>query len=118
MSVDNNNFGRLRFGDSTTAVMYGNVTVDGGRIGGGRAMAREDERWNVTVEVRASGGLLRASGNFSGDLSEGLVEHRSYAKLVVRVRVMKVVHRKKSAFMNCTMHLNLRTQQIKHLRCR
>ncbi|GFZ01323.1 hypothetical protein Acr_14g0009580 [Actinidia rufa] len=30
MSVNNNNFGRFRFEDSTVAVLYGNVTVGGG----------------------------------------------------------------------------------------
>ena len=43
MSINNNNFGRFQFGDSISAVMYGNMTVGGGRIRSGRARVREDE---------------------------------------------------------------------------
>ncbi|KAL6986326.1 hypothetical protein U1Q18_019693 [Sarracenia purpurea var. burkii] len=118
MSVKNNNFGQFKYENSTVAFfLYQNVTVGIGYIDRGLAGARATKRLNVTVEVTSNDELLRGNRNFSGDLSSGLLELTSYAKLIGRVHVMKIINKRASKLMNCTMNLDLTTKAIQDLIC-
>uniref|UniRef100_A0A5B7BVH7 Late embryogenesis abundant protein LEA-2 subgroup domain-containing protein n=1 Tax=Davidia involucrata TaxID=16924 RepID=A0A5B7BVH7_DAVIN len=116
VAVSNNNFGRFKYQNSNAVVLYGKAKIGDVKINRGRVRARGTVRMNVTVQVR-SNGLLSDDKNFSSDISSGLLKLSSYAKLSGEVHVMKIINKRKTVEMNCTMDLNLKTQAIQDLRC-
>lgn len=110
VNLDNENFGRFNYEDFEAVILYGNSTIGGGDIGGGRVKSRGESTRDVTVEVRAEN--LNSTSS-SGDL----VELISYAEVKGRVRIMKMVNKFKMVKLNCTMNLNLTSQAIRNLKC-
>ncbi|KAI3691814.1 hypothetical protein L6452_31616 [Arctium lappa] len=113
-TVDNENFGRYVFENCIAVVLYGNSTIGGGEISGGRVGSRKIKSIDVVMRLR-SDNLNFSSG---GDDSHELVEIRSYAKMTGRVHVLTIVDRRKTIEMNCTMNLDLRSRSIMHSLCR
>ncbi|KAM7525817.1 hypothetical protein LguiA_015719 [Lonicera macranthoides] len=111
VNLDNENFGRFNYENFEAVILYGNSTIGGGDIGGGRVKSRGESVRDLTVEVRAEN--LNSTSS-SGDL----VELISYAEVKGRVRIMKMVNKFKMVKLNCTMNLNLSSQAIRNLRCR
>ncbi|XP_024996856.1 uncharacterized protein LOC112529718 [Cynara cardunculus var. scolymus] len=114
VTVDNENFGRYVFENCDAVVLYGNSTIGGGEISGGRVGARETKSIDVAMQLRWE------NLNFSngGTDTNELIEIRSYAKMTGRVHVMTIVDRRKTIEMNCTMNLNLNSRSIMHSLCR
>ncbi|KAL8064088.1 hypothetical protein ABFX02_01G068800 [Erythranthe guttata] len=107
--LSNPNFGDFEFRGGSAALLYGDATVGVASIYGGRVGRRDKREINVTVEVIGGGG----GGGGGGEL----VKLRSMAELRGEVRVVKIVKRRRIAFMNCTMDLNLTSQAFQDLSC-
>ncbi|KAL3637537.1 hypothetical protein CASFOL_018705 [Castilleja foliolosa] len=95
----NTNFGRFMFGDSNAVLLLGNDTIGGGIIYGGGVGSRERREMNVSVRV------IYHYMNFSGADVNNLIGLRSLAELSGEVRVLKMMSRRRSALMNCTLGL-------------
>ncbi|KAL7160009.1 hypothetical protein ABFS83_01G066100 [Erythranthe nasuta] len=102
----NPNFGSFEFRGGSASLLYGDATIGVASIYGGRVGRRDKREINVTVEVIGGGG---GGGE--------LVKLRSMAELRGEVRVVKIVKRRRIAFMNCTMDLNLTSQTFQDLSC-
>ncbi|KAL7596542.1 hypothetical protein Lser_V15G30341 [Lactuca serriola] len=113
VTIDNENFGRYDFENCNAIILYGNSTIGGGVISGGRVGARNIKPVSVTMQIRSEN--LNISG--SGSDSTELMEIISYAKMTGRVHALTIVDRRKTIEMNCTMTLNLRSRSITHPLC-
>ncbi|CAI9772671.1 unnamed protein product [Fraxinus pennsylvanica] len=104
--VRNRNFGHYKFDDAIATIKSGDVTIGQFVIPESRAKARSTKRLNIITDINSS------SGNNSGVLPLSVE-----AKLQGKVHIMKVIKRKKSADMNCTMSINLATNVVQDLNC-
>ncbi|KAF8380155.1 hypothetical protein HHK36_027638 [Tetracentron sinense] len=108
VTVKNTNFGHFKFENSTASVTYEGTTVGQAFIDRGRTRARETKKMNITVDVSSD----RLSGA-SGTLTLG-----SHAKLSGKIHLFKIIKKKKSAEMDCTMIVNLLNKAIQELNCK
>ncbi|XP_010251607.1 PREDICTED: late embryogenesis abundant protein At1g64065-like [Nelumbo nucifera] len=115
IAVKNKNFGHFKFDNSTATVSYGGTAVGEAFVPMARAKARKTRRMNITMEVTSE----RLSGvtNLSNDLSSGTLTLNSYAKLSGKVHLMKIMKKRKSAEMNCTIAVNLGSKTIQKVEC-
>ncbi|KAL3635624.1 hypothetical protein CASFOL_020171 [Castilleja foliolosa] len=109
--LSNANFGRFVFGDEKAVLLLGKDTIGGGIIYGGGVGSRERREMNVSVRVSYY------YMNFSGADVNNLIGLRSLAELSGEVRVLKMMSRRRSALMNCTLGLNLTSHEIQDLVC-
>lgn len=116
ISLHNMNFGRFEFNGGNAALLYGNATFGAASIHGARVGGRERRRISATVEV--IGGPSGNYMNISRDIESNLVRLMSVAELRGEIRVMKIVNRRRTASMNCSMDLNLTGQEVQGLSCR
>ncbi|XP_016478713.1 late embryogenesis abundant protein At1g64065-like [Nicotiana tabacum] len=115
--IDNDNFGRINFQDSSMSVfIYDNVTIGFVNINVGRVEARKSKRMGIVLQVGANE-LNHSHGNLSSDLNSRMVKLRSVGELRGKVKAMKIVSRYKTSVLNCTMNLNLTSQAIQDLLC-
>lgn len=113
VAVKNSNFGHFRFPDGTVTFLYRGNAVGTVQIPGGRANARSTKRLNVTVAAES-----KDDRSLSGDLSSGKITLSSRATLEGKVHLFKVIKRKKTATMNCTMDVDTRTRVVENLKCK
>lgn len=109
LTLKNSNFGQFRFPDGRIAFLYRGNAVGDAVIPGGRAKARSTEKMNVTVAAQS-----RNDRDLGGDLSLGKITLWSNATLNGRIRVIK---RRATATMNCTMDVDIRTTAVQNLKC-
>ncbi|CAA2993031.1 late embryogenesis abundant At1g64065-like [Olea europaea subsp. europaea] len=105
--VRNRNFGHYKFDDTMATIKNGDVTIGQFVIPESRAKARSTKRFYIIDDINSS-----SAGNHSGVLPLSVE-----AKLRGKVHLMKVIKRKKSADMNCTMSINLATNAVQDLNC-
>lgn len=117
IQVYNKNFGHFKFQNSSATLLYRNITIGMANIYGGRVEGRERKRMNVSLQVRANKLLSNYNFNLSSDIDSGLVKLSSHAKLKGEVRLLNVIKRHRIAGMNCTMNLNLTSQEVQDLLC-
>ncbi|XVE64303.1 hypothetical protein DITRI_Ditri07aG0090200 [Diplodiscus trichospermus] len=115
VTVKNTNFGHFKFDNTTISFDYGGVQVGEAFVAKGRAKARSTKKMNVTVELN-SNNILDIS-NLESDISSGFLTLTSYSKLSGKVHLMKLIKKKKSAQMGCTMTVNLVSRAIQDVMC-
>ncbi|XP_041015958.1 late embryogenesis abundant protein At1g64065-like [Juglans microcarpa x Juglans regia] len=116
VTVKNTNFGHFKFSNSTATFLYRGTEVGEGTILQARARARSTKKLNVTVSVDSS--KVSRKSLLHSDINSGVLKLSSYAKLSGKIHLFKVVKKKKSAEMNCTMELNTKTKAIQNLACK
>ncbi|KAK6155627.1 hypothetical protein DH2020_009875 [Rehmannia glutinosa] len=109
VTVKNKNFGHFKFSDSAVSIIYKGSAVGNAVIPGSRVGARSTKKMNVTVAV---------GSNMDPFLDSGMITLSSHAKLEGRVYLFKVIKRKKTATMNCTMDVDTRSREVVNLRCK
>ncbi|KZV44990.1 hypothetical protein F511_32736 [Dorcoceras hygrometricum] len=114
--VNNINFGPFKFGGGNTTLLYGNMTIGAANIYGGRVGSRSHGGMNVTMDV-IKGDFDHNNANFSTDLDSGLLKLRGFMELRGEVHVMKIMNRRRTAVMNCSMLLNFTSQAVQDLVC-
>ncbi|CAI9094192.1 OLC1v1029886C1 [Oldenlandia corymbosa var. corymbosa] len=116
IKLSNDNFGRFKFQNGSTSVVYGNTTLGMTDIEGGIVRGRKAKKISVVVQLESNDDLAQ-NVNFSSDVGSNLVKLNGYAQLRGQVKVVKFVTKHKTSFMNCSMSLNLTSQAIQDLRC-
>ncbi|KAK9059304.1 hypothetical protein SSX86_021923 [Deinandra increscens subsp. villosa] len=114
VTLNNKNFGRYVFENCNAVVLHGNSTIGGGFISGGRVGAKKTRSISVVMEIGSGNLNLSRSGS---DSTDQVMEIRSYAKMTGRVHVTKLVNRRKTIEMNCTINLNLTSRSFMNLLC-
>lgn len=102
--VKNTNFGHYKFESGTaTLVNEGGVTVGQFVIPEARARARSTKRIEILVDVSGDGGVVVVTGR---------------TRLRGKVVFMKVLKRKKSADMDCTLSIDFSRNDVQRVTCR
>ncbi|XP_010251950.1 PREDICTED: uncharacterized protein LOC104593682 [Nelumbo nucifera] len=117
VAVKNKNFGHFKFDNSTATLTYRSVTVGEAVIPEARAKARKTRRMNVTMEVSSESLSIDGSTYLNSDIRTGNLTLNSYARLSGKVHLMKIMKKRKTAEMNCTITVNLEKQTVQELNC-
>ncbi|KAI3422676.1 uncharacterized protein J3R85_011752 [Psidium guajava] len=115
-TLKNANFGRFEYENSNLTVIYNGTVVGEKALGGGMVWSRETRHLDFTVAVGSS--RIRDLKNLSSDMSDKVLELTSYAKLRGRVHLIKIVKRKLTSVLNCTLSLDLSNRRVRDLKCR
>lgn len=117
LGVKNTNFGHFKFDNSTIVFSYMGIPVGEAFVPKARARARTTKKLNVTVDLTSTA-LASMNSQLGTDLSRGVLPLTSSSKLSGKVHLMKVMKKKKSAQMNCTMEVNTQLQSIQNVKCK
>ncbi|XP_022773307.1 late embryogenesis abundant protein At1g64065-like [Durio zibethinus] len=116
VTVKNTNFGHYRFDYSTLTFLYDGVIVGEAIIPKARARARSTKRLDVTVEVNSR--ALPSTTGLASELSSNILTLNSHAKLTGKVELMKLMKKRKSPEMNCTLTFDVSTRNLQDLNCK
>lgn len=116
VAIKNTNFGHFKYDSSNVTILYRGMPVGEAVISNGRAKARKTQKFNVTVDI--SSDKLSGNTNYTSDVGSGFLPLSSQAKLSGKVHLLKVIKKKKSGEMSCTMTVNLQQRSIQDLKCK
>ncbi|OMO79648.1 Late embryogenesis abundant protein, LEA-14 [Corchorus capsularis] len=116
VTVKNTNFGHFKYENSTVTIFYGGMPVGEAVIEKGRARARQTKKININIDISSS--RLSSNSNLGNDMNAGVLPLSSQAKLSGKVHLLKVIKKKKSGEMSCTMGINLATRSVQDLKCK
>lgn len=111
VTVKNTNFGHFKFDKSTITFVYKGTQVGDAVVPKARAKARS------TKKMKVAGSVTTANANLRNDISLGLVALSGQAKLNGKIHLIKVIKKKKSAKLSCTMVVNLTNKAVQDLKC-
>ncbi|EXC05942.1 hypothetical protein L484_014210 [Morus notabilis] len=111
IGVKNTNFGEFKFDESSITFVYKGTEVGDASVEKGKAKARSTKKMNVTAEVNAN-------SNLANDVRSGFLTLTSQSKLNGKVHLMKVIKKKKTAEMNCTITINLENKVVQDFKCK
>ncbi|XP_022737532.1 late embryogenesis abundant protein At1g64065-like [Durio zibethinus] len=114
-TVKNTNFGHFKYELGTVTFAYRGTPVGQATIHKARTRARSTKKVDVVVELRSSS--LSNTIELGRDISSGVLPLTSYSKLDGKIHLMKVIKRKKSAQMNCTMEINIALRTLGNIMC-
>ncbi|XP_022733154.1 uncharacterized protein LOC111287141 [Durio zibethinus] len=106
VTVKNTNFSHYKFDNSTMTFLYNGIIVGEAIIPKATARARSTKKLDFTVEVNSR--ALTTNTALDSELSSN----------VLTVELMKVMRKKKSPEMNCTLTFNLSTRNLQDLNCK
>ncbi|KAL2540212.1 Late [Abeliophyllum distichum] len=116
LGVKNTNFGHYKFRDSTIYFSYNDLIVGEAFVPKARAKARSTKKFNVIVNLSSSN--LQNHPQLGNDLNSGVLTLTSKSKLDGKVELIKVLKKKKSTEMDCTLAINLKQKLIGDLNCK
>ncbi|KAL2527366.1 Late [Abeliophyllum distichum] len=115
--IKNANFGHFKYQNSTVRFFYGVTQVGEVVVQKARAKARSTRKFNAVVELSLANAAA-ANTQHGNDLSSGVLRLSSKSKLSGKVELMKVLKKKKSTDMNCSMEIVTATQQLRNIVCK
>ncbi|GKU89220.1 hypothetical protein SLEP1_g3386 [Rubroshorea leprosula] len=107
-TVKNTNFGHFKYEDGTVTFTYGDAIVGNVTLQKGRARARSTKKVDLEVNLKSNGPLVNTE----------VLQLSIRAKLEGKIHLMKVIKKKKSAEMNCTMDIVTATKEIDNITCK
>ncbi|GFY83306.1 hypothetical protein Acr_03g0000800 [Actinidia rufa] len=116
VTVKNTNFGHFKFGNSTATVSYKGSPVGVFVITKARAKARSTKKLDVTMTLISN--KVSTDAHLGNDLKSEKLTLTSHATLKGKVHLFKVIKKKKSAQMNCTMDVDTKKQAIENVHCK
>ncbi|XP_007040367.2 PREDICTED: late embryogenesis abundant protein At1g64065 [Theobroma cacao] len=116
VTVKNTNFGHFKYENSSIRILYGGMPVGEAAVVKARARARQTKKFDVTIDISSS--KLSTNSNLGNDIASGVLPLSSEAKLSGKVHLMKVIKKKKSSEMSCTMGINIGTRTVQDLKCK
>ncbi|CAL5407874.1 unnamed protein product [Camellia sinensis] len=116
IGVKNPNFGPYKFHNTTVNFYYGETLFGSANIPKSKAGLKTTKKFNVTVDLIAPTSLA-SNSQFANEVSSGLLPLRSQSNLSGKVELMLIMKKKKSIQMNCTMDVNIKSQQLQDLNC-
>ncbi|XP_022734344.1 late embryogenesis abundant protein At1g64065-like [Durio zibethinus] len=114
-TVKNTNFGHFKYELGTVTFAYRGTPVGQATIQKARARARSTKKVDVIVDLRSSS--LSKTNELGSDISLGVLPLASYSKLEGKIHLMKVIKKKKSAQMNCTMEIDIASKTLGNILC-
>ncbi|KAE8733896.1 putative ATP-binding cassette transporter [Hibiscus syriacus] len=118
-TVKNTNFGDFKYEVGMVTFAYRGTSVGEVTIKKGRAGIRSTKKVDVVVELRSSSlSSNTTDGELGSDISSGVLPLTSYSKLEGKIHMMKVIKRKKSARMNCTMEIDIHSRKVGNIICK
>uniref|UniRef100_A0A5B7BBB6 Late embryogenesis abundant protein LEA-2 subgroup domain-containing protein n=1 Tax=Davidia involucrata TaxID=16924 RepID=A0A5B7BBB6_DAVIN len=116
VTVKNTNFGHFKFENSTATISYRGTPVGQAVIAKARARARSTKKLNITVTVNSN--KASADSHLGSDISSKKLTLTAHATLSGKIHLFKIMKKKKSAQMNCTMVVDTTTKAIENLMCK
>lgn len=115
VSVKNPNVASFKYFNTTTTLYYDRQIVGEARNGPGLARARRTMRMNVTVDIIPD--RMMANPNLNADVSSGILSMTTYTRVPGRMKIA-IVKRNIIVKMNCSITLNITSQQIQTQKCK
>ncbi|KAG6786819.1 hypothetical protein D5086_005019 [Populus alba] len=115
VSVKNPNVASFKYFNTTTTLYYDRQIVGEARNGPGHARARRTMRMNVTVDIIPD--RMMANPNLNADMSSGILSMTTYTRVPGRMKIA-IVKRNIVVKMNCSITLNITSQQIQTQKCK
>ncbi|KAF7810392.1 late embryogenesis abundant protein [Senna tora] len=100
---------------STLSVLYRGTRVGGSEIGHARVKAGETKELKLVVNLRSN--RLLDSEILASDLHSRVLKFRIYTKLRGERYMLKVLRKRMTTVMACTVDLNLTSNHVYHFRC-
>ncbi|CAI9774163.1 unnamed protein product [Fraxinus pennsylvanica] len=116
LGVKNTNFGHYKFQESTIEFFYNDLSVGMASVPKARVRARSTKEFNVIVNLSSSN--VQNSPQLGSDPIPGVLTLTSKSKLNGKVELLKVLKKKKSTEMDCTLEINVRLKSIGYLTCK
>ncbi|XP_027362577.1 late embryogenesis abundant protein At1g64065-like [Abrus precatorius] len=113
--IRNQNYGPFSYENSMMSVLYAGAKYGDKGIRSGRVNERETNELNVIVIVRSA--TVPVTGNLSSDINSGTLNLTSYVKFSGIVHLLRIINKKKTIEMACTMNLNLTSLAIQAIQC-
>ncbi|XVE73796.1 hypothetical protein DITRI_Ditri11bG0147200 [Diplodiscus trichospermus] len=116
VSVKNPNIASFKYRNTTTALYYYGTVVGDARGPAGRAKAHRTMQMNITIDIMID--RLLASPNLVADVSSGMLAMSSYSRVGGRINMLNVIRKHVTVKMNCSMKVNISTQEIQEQKCK
>ncbi|KAA8539976.1 hypothetical protein F0562_026668 [Nyssa sinensis] len=116
VGVKNTNFGHYKFDNSTITFFYKGTPVGSAIVPNGRARARSTKKFNIVVDLISTS--LPSTSELGNDIGSGVLLLSSQSTLRGKVELFKVMKKKKSTQMDCSMTINLGDRTIEDLKCK
>ncbi|KAF8412182.1 hypothetical protein HHK36_000141 [Tetracentron sinense] len=116
VSVKNPNVASFKFGNTTTTLYYWGTVVGEARNPPGQAKARRTLRMNITIEIIPD--RLLANPNLISDVGSKLLTMSTYTRSGGRVKILKIIKKHVVVKMNCTVTVNITSQEIQEQKCK
>uniref|UniRef100_A0A5B7AGB0 Late embryogenesis abundant protein LEA-2 subgroup domain-containing protein n=1 Tax=Davidia involucrata TaxID=16924 RepID=A0A5B7AGB0_DAVIN len=113
LGVKNTNFGHYKFDNSTITFFYKGTQVGSADVLKARAKARSTKKFNIVVNL-----ISPSNSDFGTDLTSGVLHLTSQSSLRGKVELFKVMKKKKSANMNCTMEIHISAKELRNVVCK
>ncbi|PRQ17548.1 putative Late embryogenesis abundant protein, LEA-14 [Rosa chinensis] len=117
MTVKNPNFGDYEFVPTTVSFLYGGSKVGSTKVVKGQAKVKKTGRVSFGVDLR-SNKLPEGANNLTSDINSGMLKLTGTGKVSGKVTLWKIINKRKTGKMDCTMTLVLKSKTIKDLVCR
>ncbi|KAL6132088.1 PREDICTED: uncharacterized protein LOC101302889 [Fragaria vesca subsp. vesca] len=115
--VKNTNFGHFEYEDGIVVFTYRDVRIGQTNVEEERVRARSTRKVDVSsVDLTSRG--LPANSRLGSDISTGIIPITISSKLDGKIHLMKIIKKKKSAQMNCTMEVVLATKSVQNVVCK
>ncbi|XP_059627404.1 late embryogenesis abundant protein At1g64065-like [Cornus florida] len=116
VGVKNTNFGPYKFDDGTITFFYRGVEVGNAFVPKSTAKFQSTKRFNVAINLSST--TLPTNSELGSDFNSGILPLSCTSRLTGKVELMLVMKKKKATNMNCTMEVNIATQQLQNLKCK
>lgn len=110
LTVENTNFGHYKFDQTTGTITYEGVKVGEFMIPKARARARSTKKIDIVADVN--------SNTLNSDHGTGFLTLNSQAKLTGKVILMKVMKKKRSAEMSCSLVIDVNRKVVSSVMCK
>ncbi|CAN6564854.1 unnamed protein product [Malus baccata var. baccata] len=114
--VKNTNFGHYKYKDGIVEFDYRGTKIGQTNVYEERAKARSTRKVEASLDLSSNG--LNANSQLASDISLGIIPITSTSRLEGKIHLMKVIKKKRSAHMNCTMDIVLATRSIQNIVCK
>ncbi|XP_030485346.2 late embryogenesis abundant protein At1g64065-like [Cannabis sativa] len=119
IGIKNTNFGKFEFEKASVGFFYRGAhvaLVEGdGFVGEGKVKARSTKKIQFTGEIRTRNNSILVDDN---DIISGFLTLTGKAKLSGTVHLLKLIKRKRSSEMNCTVTINLYEKVVQDINCK
>ncbi|KAK9994622.1 hypothetical protein SO802_024325 [Lithocarpus litseifolius] len=116
-TIKNTNFGHFKYERGIVTFSYDGMTVGEAELRKARARARSTKKVSALVTLSSSSNLPTNS-KLTSDLGGGILPLTCNSKLDGKIHLMKVIKKKKSALMDCTLDVNLGMKKIQNVQCK